>query len=334
MLNYDGYRQPYYNDSAPPPPFRADANNAPVAPLHDGVVLAFTSFGIAFGLTLSLAIMGAAWHRRRRMASSKHAVEAQALLAEEAHQDISSASVYLSCNRATDTTLADAFRDKLRLCRLRVVGDAADRALGLKPAFDAATLRVLRGADAFAPLVTLASLQHLASLDSGIDDARQALLAEWLAALALQDGTLRAKPLLIRPVLVGAPSGTSWSRLLTDPAYAAALRTLYASVAPVAAAAEVVDAALRSERCAPLPAHLAALSVGTLVLRVLRGGVEATPADLPDGPGEAGGAARDTSLKAFELTCRFEDLPLYLVARYLPSLLQSSAWADMDVAAS
>lgn len=344
VLNWDGYRQPYSNVSAPPPPpplknVYERNEEASVVPLHFAMI-APISFGIAFAMTLLLAVLGVAWLRRCRVSSStKHAVEAQSLLAEEAHPDCSSVVAYVSYNRAVDAALADVFSNKLRLCRLRVVGDAADAHSLKSTTFDAAALRALRGADAFAPLVTLASLQHLASLGSGIDDAGQALLAEWLAALAVQDCTMRSKPLLIRPVLVGVPTGSSWLRLLNDPAYDAALRTLHAYVAPVAAAAEAVDTALLAEGCAPLPAHLAALSVGDIVLRVLCGGAEAT-ADLLDdatAAGEAGGAAAllDTGQKAFELTCRFEDLHLYIVARYLPSLLvQSNAGAGAHAAAA
>ena len=196
--------------------------------------------------------------------------------------------VFLSYRRA-DARLVDSVYDKLRLAGLRVFRDV-DGFLAGQP-FDAQLVRVMRGAPVFAPVVTLASLQRLGGAATQCD----AFLAELLVALRLRDtGDVR----LIHPLLMGREVAGGWASLQEEPAYEAALAALpdAASAATVA----LVDSALRSAGVAPMPAHIAALSVREVLL-----GRAAAPAV----GGVLGGAA-------FALACSAADLDLHISRQY------------------
>ena len=196
--------------------------------------------------------------------------------------------VFLSYRR-TDAVLVDSVHDKLRLAGLRVFKDV-DGFLAGQP-FDAQLVRIMRAAPVFAPVVTLASLQRL----GGAATQRDAFLAELLAALCLHDA---GEVCLIHPLLVGRETDGGWASLLEDPAYEAALAALPHTAS--AATVSLVDSALRSAGAAPMPAHIAALTVREVLL-----GRAAAPAVA----GVLGGAP-------FALACSAADLDLHISRQY------------------
>ena len=153
----------------------------------------------------------------------------------------------------------------------------------------------MRGAPVFAPVFMLASLQRLGAAAAQCD----AFLDELLVALCLRDA---GDVSLICPLLVGPETGTGWASLLEQPAYEAALAALpdAASASTVA----LVDSALRRAGAAPMPPHIAALTVREVLL-----GRTATPAV----PGVLGNAP-------FALACATSDLGLYIAGQYVPPI--------------
>ena len=164
--------------------------------------------------------------------------------------------MFLSYRRA-DALLIDSIYDKLRLAGLRVFKDVEGFMAG-RP-FDAELVRIMmRGLPVFAPVFTLASLQRLGAAATKCD----AFLAEMLVALCLREA---GSGCLVHPLLVGAATKVGWTAsLLEDPAYDAALAALpdVTSAATVA----LVSAALCSAGAAPMPPHIAALTVREVVL--------------------------------------------------------------------
>jgi hypothetical protein len=214
-----------------------------------------------------------------------------------------------------DWRIVDAVQDKLKLCGLRVFKDV-DGAMAGRP-FDVELLRAVRSARAFAPVVSLSSLQRISQAAS--TDEPDTSLAEWLAALyfrdadeeaaaaAVRDGTPRPAQLIIHPLLVGAlvPASTGslarWASLAADPAYASALAALPSAV-PSATIA-LVDGALRKELGRPLPPRFARLTVRDIVL-----GRDAPP------------LAGILSGVPFALECADQDLGLYIHGKFAPAL--------------
>jgi hypothetical protein len=211
----------------------------------------------------------------------------------------------------------DAVQDKLKLCGLRVFKDV-DGAMAGRP-FDVELLRAVRSARAFAPVVSLSSLQRMT--DAASSDVPDTSLAEWLAALyfrdadeeaaalePLEDGARPVRGLIIHPLLVGTlvPASTGslarWTSLAADPAYASALAALPSAI-PTSTIAWV-DGALRKELGLPLPPRFACLTVRDIVL-----GRDAPP------------LAGILSGVPFALECADQDLGLYIRGKYALALL-------------
>ena len=303
--NWSGFRQPFTPPPAsppwqppppPPPPPRAAA-------VRSAAQLGAVSFGVAFACTLVL-LLAVLLHPRAL--SSRHAAMEAATVAKSDEECLvpplpakrvseppelpaeSDFDVFLSYRRA-DALLVDSVHDKLRLAGLRVFRDVEGFLAG-QP-FDAHLVRIMRGTPVFAPVVTLASVQRLGGAATQCD----AFLAELLVALCLHDASnIR----LIHPLLVGRKTDGGWASLLEEPAYEAALAALpdAASAATVA----LVDAALHSAGAAPMPAHIAALTVRQVLL-----GRAAAPA--------VGGVL---SGAPFALACSAADLDLHVSRQY------------------
>jgi hypothetical protein len=227
---------------------------------------------------------------------------------------------FLSYRRA-DWRLVDAVQDKLRLSGLRVFKDV-DGAMTGRP-FDVELLLAVRSARAFAPVVTLASLQRMAGVAASAEPDTS--LAEWLAALYFRDAHEEAcgekggaRPVqLIHPLLVGAllpPRDgypARWSSLAAEPAYAAALAALPDAVP--AATVAMVDGALRRALGRPLPPRFARLTVRDIVL----GRVEPPLVGILSG-------------SPFALECADEDLGLYIRGRFASALLAGRGGAQLN----
>ena len=324
--NWDGFRQPLTPPPASPPWTQPPAPLLTLrqisAPAHGvGQLGAAASFGIAFACSIALMVACLLARRQNRAhASSKKAVgsaadcETMPLFVEHlggvelvgapsavtatGAANVAAFHAFLSYRR-TDRLLVDTIHDKLRLTGLRVIKDV-DGPLAGKP-FDAELLRTMRSVPVFAPVITLPSLQRLASAAVEAD----AFLAELLTALRLLDtGELR----LIHPLLVGPDVDGGWGNLLNDTAYHAAIAALpdAASAATVA----LVQSTLCSAGFAPLPAHLATLTVREVLLG--RAATEALPA--------VAGVLGDAP---FTLACAYVDLGLYLSRGYTPPIWQA-----------
>ena len=306
--NWAGLRQPFTPPPASPPwllPLQPPQRPAAV---RGAAQLGAESFGAAFACTLGLLLAVALWYRRAP--PNKHAATDAAgtpesdeawllsapppaakiavVVSEESPGQSLEFDVFLSYRRA-DALLVDTVHDKLRLAGLRVFKDV-DGFLAGQP-FDAQLVRIMRGVPVFAPVVTLASLQRLGGAATQCD----AFLAELLVALSLLEaGNL----CLIRPLLVGREADGGWASLLEEAAYEAALAALpgVASAATVA----LVDSALRSAGAAPMPPHIAALTVREVLL-----GRAASPA-----------VAGVLSSAPFALACSAADLDLHISRQY------------------
>ena len=190
--------------------------------------------------------------------------------------------------------------------------------------FDVELLAAVRSARAFAPVVTLSSLQRLAGA-AAAGAAADTSLAEWLAALYFRDAEELPRPRpvrIIHPLLVGqleAPptrerAHSHWLSLRDDPAYAAALAALPDAVP--AATVAMLDAALRRTAGAQLPPRFAALTVRQIVC------------GCDDAQAPCGRLAGILSGAPFALACSEDDLGLYIGRRYAPALLRGEATAD------
>ena len=326
LENWAGLRQPFT-----PPPTSPPWRSAPTPPQEPATVrsaarLGALSFGAALACTLGV-LVSAATALRRLASQDKHVIALDKVVTSERdeawllhepsetpaakqqalprpsgeHQRSMSSSsdgtqqrtsgeaarsaefdVYLSC-RCAYGVLADSLYDKLRLSGLRVFIDSDDPLAG-RP-FDAEHIRVMRATPVYAPVVTLPGLQSLGATATGCSNS---LLAELLAALCLHDaGAVR----LIHPLLVGPETEAGWASLLDEPSYGAALAAL--PDAASAATAALVDAALRRAGAAPMPPHIAALSVRDVLAAAF------------------GGAP-------FALACPLQDLGLCVSLQYVP----------------
>jgi hypothetical protein len=331
IVDWSSLRQPLTPPpfGRPPPP---DASHGALAGSSSGLgaaaalVASGFSAALAFGATL-LLLSGAAvaWHARAQRVRGQ-----QALLPCKAEEQLPHAAApeapkeepqlpqppafdaFLSYRRA-DWRIVDAVQDKLTLAGLRVFKDV-DGAMTGRP-FDVELLLAVRSARAFAPVVTLASLQRMAGAATSSEPDTS--LAEWLAALYFRDADEEAcveeggaRPVrLIHPLLVGTlmpPRGKGypacWCSLAAEPAYAAALAALPDAVA--AATVAMVDGALRRALGRPLPPRFACLTVRDIVL-----GRAAPP------------LAGILSGQPFSLECSHEDLGLYMRGKFAPALL-------------
>ena len=274
----------------------------PAAAVRSTARLGAVSFGAAFACTLGLLLGAALFYRRAPRAkhaareASGHAAwllpappaKAQAVYDLDESADF---DVFVSYRRA-DSRLIDAIYDKLRLSGLRVFKDV-DGFLAGQP-FDAQLVRIMRAAPVFAPVITLASLQRFAAAATQCD----VFLAELLVALRLRDS---GDVSLICPLLVGPETDAGWTSLLEAPGYKAALAAL--PVAASAATVALVDSALHRAGAAPLPPHIAALSVREVLL-----GSAAAP------------AATGVLSAPFALACATSDLGLYISRQYAPPM--------------
>ena len=328
--NWEGLRQPY----TPPPPWMPPPPQPPPAPQRPAAVqlsaaqLGALSFGVALAGTLALLAAALAVRQLRRRAPRAEGAALEAVVmadsdsarllpiipptrmrrsregAEGAAGRVAEAEaeafhVFLSYRRA-DAVVIGAVCDKLRLCGLRVFKDV-DGLLAGQP-FDAALIHAMRGAPVFAPVVTLASVQRLASSTGDVPDI---FLAELLVALCLREtGEVR----LIHPLLLGFQTKAAWISLVDEPAYDAALAAL--PDAPSAATVALVETALRRAGAPPMPQHMAALSVREVLLG------RAAGASSAGGPAVAG----VLSDAPFALACTPDDLGLYIVGHYVPPI--------------
>ena len=324
LENWSGLRQPHTPPPASPPWKSPPQPSQPPAAVRGTAQLGGISFGAALACTLGVLVsVAAVLHRRRQptlehkrtaaldeiimpppyddawllpeprdeppakqMASPRASSELQRSGKHRTSSDaarIAEFDVFLSYRR-TDALLVDSLFDKLRLTGLRVFKDV-DGFLAGQP-FDAELIRIMRATPVFAPVITLPSLRDLGAAASGCD----IVLAELLAALCLRDaGAIR----LIHPLLVGPETEAGWTSLLDEPAYNAAIAALPDASSAVTVA--LVDLALRRAGAAPLPPHIAALSVCEAVAGVLG----ATP---------------------FALACPLPDLGLYVSQQYVPPI--------------
>ena len=315
--NWAGLRQPYAPPRSPPPwmtppPQQPLSSQQAAMSVRRRASLDAVSFGIAFACTL---LLGAVLLQLRRRADAPK--ERAALASVVTHDSDKSAAlqpaapaqhvcaafetevefhVFLSYRVRSDARLIDSIYDKLRLAGLRVFKDVAG-SLASRP-FDAELIRAMRAAPVFAPVITLASIQQLATASSQPD----AFLAELLLALWLRDDG----DTLIHPLLVGTETEAGWASLFDDPGYAAALAALpdTASAATVA----LVDSALRSADAAPMPPHIATLTVREALLgrAEVHGGPPAVVGLLSSAP--------------FALACAMPDLDLYIMRQYMPPI--------------
>jgi hypothetical protein len=350
IINWAGLRQPLTPPPFgwPPPPTKAAAPGAAAgADLPRSTVsmrAAALSCLAAFVTSLSLAsLAAAAWHCRRHPRAQPQAAEyllcyraaqPQLNLADEQqttappplatkHHTASEVPppafhAFLSYRRA-DWRIVDAVHDKLRLAGVRVFKDVDGQMAG-RP-FDVELLLAVHSAAAFAPVVTLASLQRLAGAAAAGAEADTSL-AEWLAALYFRDAEeaqQHRSVRLIHPLLVGqlAPPTRErahahhWLSLRDEPAYAAALAALPA--ATPAATVAMVDGALRRALGRSLPPRFACLTVRQIVC------------GCDDEQAPCGRLAGILSGAPFALECAEDDLGLYVQRRYAPALLRCEA---------
>jgi hypothetical protein len=340
--NWDGPRQPFIHLASPPPasPPPPSPPPSPVIPVRSAAALGGISFAVAFSVSLG-ALAGAfhVWRRpkggpRSRSEGGKSvAEEAGPLLEDQFSVGIAAApclqpnevdgeadaafDVFLSYRRA-DYWLADTVSNKLRLIGLRVFKDVEGCMAGMP--FGPELVKAVRAAPVYAPVITLQSLQRLASAaDAGA--AADASLGEALLALYFRStGDVR----LIHPLLAGDPPpppgpgclpGTErWVPLNKQREYVEALEALPDAVASATHAA--VSAALLSAFGFELPAEFAALTVRDIMCgRKGRGDAAPAMAGVLSGPA------------LFTLDCLGQDLGFYILERYAPPAVLVAAEA-------
>ena len=322
LENWDGFRQPFTPPPASPPwnqPFIPPTPPPPrarqqVAAVVDFSQLGSVTFGVAFACTLVFFLVaGAALLLRRHAAVNQHAalevitagknVDVWLPPAPPAMQPTSAPAtgfhVFLSSTH-DDARLGDSVHDKLRLAGLHVLKDVDDFLAG--QSFDVDLIRLMRATPVFAPLVTLSSLERLSA--AATTQHFDPFLAVLLVAFCLREtGELR----LIHPLLVGPATEHGWTSPLDDPAYEAALAALPDAIPAATTAA--ADSALRRAGAAPMPPHIAALTVREVML----GRAASRQKGRPAVAGVLSGAP-------FVLACPQQHLGLYLSRQFVPPI--------------
>ena len=327
--NWAGLRQPYAPPRSPPPwmtppPQQPVSSQRAASSVRRRATVDAVSFGIAFACTLLIGAIVLLLRRRVDVSNDRAALavvvthdgdKLAGLQPAPPAQQIWTAletdvefHVFLSYRRS-DARLIDSIYDKLRLSGLRVFKDVAGSLAG-RP-FDAELICVMRAAPVFAPVITLASIERLSAAASQPD----AFLAELLVALWLRDDG----DTLIHPLLVGSETEAGWASLFDDPGYNAALAALpdAASAATVA----LVDSALRSAGAAPMPPHIATMTVREVLLgrAAVQGGRPAVAGVL--------------SSASFALACAMPDLDLYIMRQYMPPMRDAARRLSSERAA-
>ena len=320
LENWDGFRQPFtpppasppWNQLFVPPPPQPPHARQQVAAVGDFAQLGSVSFCVAFACTLAFFLVaGAALLLRRRASVHQHAalevitagknVEVWLPPVPPAMQPASATAtgfhVFLS-SMHDDARLGDSVHDKLRLAGLHVLKDN----FLAGQSFDAELVRLMRATPVFASLVTLGSLERLSA--AATTQQFDPFLAVLLVAFCLREtGELR----LIHPLLVGPATEHGWTSPLDDPAYEAALAALPDAIPAATTAA--VDSALRRAGAAPMPPHIAALTVR----EVLLGRAASQRKGRPAVAGVLSGAP-------FVLACPQQHLGLYLSRQFVPPI--------------